>query len=112
VSSYRVPVLGVFVVGVINWSGEGVGPKSLKNECSICRMSNPCNGCPPLPFIDARGGAQGKENTSYSAWLLGCPFVRRCLSGRIEAEACGLVVGALAWLVMAVHLETLGVPSE
>jgi hypothetical protein len=29
VSSSRVPVLGLFVVGVTNWSGEGVGPKSL-----------------------------------------------------------------------------------
>jgi hypothetical protein len=29
VSSFRVPELGVFVVGVTNWSGEGVGPKSL-----------------------------------------------------------------------------------
>jgi hypothetical protein len=29
VSSCRVPELGVFVVGVTNWSGEGVGPKSL-----------------------------------------------------------------------------------
>jgi hypothetical protein len=29
VSSCRVPVLGVFVVGFTNWSGEGVGPKSL-----------------------------------------------------------------------------------
>jgi hypothetical protein len=30
VSSGRVPGLGVFVVGVINWLGEGVGPKSLE----------------------------------------------------------------------------------
>jgi hypothetical protein len=29
VSSCRVPELGVFVVGVTNWSGESVGPKSL-----------------------------------------------------------------------------------
>jgi hypothetical protein len=29
VSSYRLPELGVFVVGVTNWSEEGVGPKSL-----------------------------------------------------------------------------------
>jgi hypothetical protein len=29
VSSCHVPVLRVFVVGVTNWSGEGVGPKSL-----------------------------------------------------------------------------------
>jgi hypothetical protein len=30
VSSCRVPVMGLFVVGVTNWSGEGVGPKSLR----------------------------------------------------------------------------------
>jgi hypothetical protein len=30
VSSCRVPELGVFVVGVTNWSGEGVRPKSLR----------------------------------------------------------------------------------
>jgi hypothetical protein len=29
VSSCRVPVLEVFVVGVTKWSGEGVGPKFL-----------------------------------------------------------------------------------
>jgi hypothetical protein len=29
VSSNHVPVLGLSVVGVTNWSGEGVGPKSL-----------------------------------------------------------------------------------
>jgi hypothetical protein len=28
-SSFRIPGLGVFVVGVTNWSGEGLGPKSL-----------------------------------------------------------------------------------
>jgi hypothetical protein len=31
-TSGRVPELGVFVVGVTNWSGEGVGPKSLEME--------------------------------------------------------------------------------
>jgi hypothetical protein len=30
VSSCRVPELGVLVVGVTSWSGEGVGPKSLE----------------------------------------------------------------------------------
>jgi hypothetical protein len=30
VSSCRVPELGVLVVGVTNWSGEGVGPKSFE----------------------------------------------------------------------------------
>jgi hypothetical protein len=29
VSSCRILVLGLFVVGVTNWSGEGVEPKSL-----------------------------------------------------------------------------------
>jgi hypothetical protein len=59
VSSSRVLVLGLFVVGITNWSGEGVGPKSL--GCLICMMSNPCNGCPSLPFIDARGWVQGER---------------------------------------------------
>jgi hypothetical protein len=44
-------VLGLFVVGVTNWSGEGVEPKSL--SMSI-RFVSPCDGFPPLPFIDAR----------------------------------------------------------
>jgi hypothetical protein len=32
VSSCRVLVLGLFVVGVTNWSGEGVVPKSLRTS--------------------------------------------------------------------------------
>jgi hypothetical protein len=32
VSSCRVPELGVLVVGVTSWSGEGVEHKSLKND--------------------------------------------------------------------------------
>jgi hypothetical protein len=67
---------------------------------------------PPLPFIDARGGAQGEGNTSYSVWSLGRPFARRCPSGRIEVELCRLVVGAAVWLGEAVHPGTLGAPSE
>jgi hypothetical protein len=57
-------------------------------------------------------GHKGKENTSYSAWLPGRPLACRCLSGRIEAEACSLVVGAAAWLARVVHPRTLGTLSE
>jgi hypothetical protein len=35
VSSCRVPELGVFVVGVTNWSREGVGPKSVRMEFDL-----------------------------------------------------------------------------
>jgi hypothetical protein len=51
-------------------------------------------------------GYKGKENTSYSAWSLGRPFARRCLSGRIEVELCRFVMGAAVWP------ETLGAPSD
>jgi hypothetical protein len=42
---------------------------------------------PPLLFIVSRGGAQGEVKKSYSAWQLARPVVRRCPSGRIEAES-------------------------
>jgi hypothetical protein len=35
---YRVPELEMFVVGVINWSGEGVGPKSLRVMFNLCEV--------------------------------------------------------------------------
>jgi hypothetical protein len=79
---------------------------------SICRRSNPCNGCSPLPFIVTRGGAQGEVEKKYSAWLLGCPVARCCQSGRIEVESRYLVVGAAAWPGVPVHLGTLGISSE
>jgi hypothetical protein len=44
VSSSRVPVLGLFVVGVTNWSGEDVTPKSL-------RMGARSVGCPTLVTV-------------------------------------------------------------
>jgi hypothetical protein len=60
VSNCRVPVLGLFVVGVTNWSGEGVRPRSLRRVFGS--SANPCDGCPPLPFIDVRGGTiRGKK---------------------------------------------------
>jgi hypothetical protein len=74
--------------------------------------SNPCNGCYPLPFIVARGGAQGEGKKKYSARLMGCPVVRRCPSGRIEVELRYLVVGATAWPSVAVHPRTLGTSFE
>jgi hypothetical protein len=36
VSRCSVLVLGLFVVGVTNWSGEGIEPKSLEYGCSVC----------------------------------------------------------------------------
>jgi hypothetical protein len=36
--------------------GRGCWTQVPWNGCSVCRMSNPCNGCPSLPFIDERGG--------------------------------------------------------
>jgi hypothetical protein len=56
VSSCRAPVLRLFVVGVTNWSGEGVEPKSLSTSVRFVSL---CDGCPPLLFIDARG--KGKK---------------------------------------------------
>jgi hypothetical protein len=83
--SCRVPELGLLIVGVTSWSGEGVGSKSLEVAFGL-RKSNPCDRCPPLPFIVARGGAQGEVKKRYSAWLLVRPVIRRCPSGRIEAK--------------------------
>jgi hypothetical protein len=48
-------MLGLYVVGVANLSGEGIEPKSLGVRVQFV---SPCDGCPPLPFIDARGGAK------------------------------------------------------
>jgi hypothetical protein len=40
---------------------EGVRPKSLRIGVRFAAIQ-PCNGCPHLPFIDARGGAtRGKK---------------------------------------------------
>jgi hypothetical protein len=39
--------------------GRGCRTPSPLKRCSICRRSNPCNGCSPLPFIVTMGGAQG-----------------------------------------------------
>jgi hypothetical protein len=48
---------------------------------SICRRSNPCNGCPPYPFIDARGGAQGERKYELQCLVTGdvpsCVVVRQ-----------------------------------
>jgi hypothetical protein len=60
----------------------------------IVWKSNPCDRCPPLPFIVSRGGAQGKIQKSYSDWLLVRPVIRCCLSGRIGAELRYLVGGS------------------
>jgi hypothetical protein len=111
VSNCRVPVLGVFVVGVTNWSGEGLGLKSL-GMVSICRRSNPCGGCSPLPFIDARGGAQGERK--YKVQCLGAGMSHRAsLSTRhIETELRCLIVGAAKWPGEAVHSRTLGASFE
>jgi hypothetical protein len=38
VSSCRVPELGVLVVGVTSWSGEGVEPKSLEVAFDLLKV--------------------------------------------------------------------------
>jgi hypothetical protein len=38
VSSCRVPKLGVLVVGVTSWSGEGVEPKSLEVALDLSKV--------------------------------------------------------------------------
>jgi hypothetical protein len=61
-------VLGLFVVGVTNWSGEGVEPKSISMSVLFI---NPCDGCPPLPFINAREkGRKGNKRkvTVFDRW--------------------------------------------
>jgi hypothetical protein len=112
VSSSRLPILGLFVVRVTNWSGEGVGPKSLG-------MGVWSVGCLTLvtvailSLLPMQGeGHKGKENTSYSVWSLGRPFARRCPSGHIEVVLCCFVMGAVAWPGGAVHSGMLGAPSE
>jgi hypothetical protein len=35
---YRVPELGVLVVGVTSWSGEGVGPRSLEMAFGLSKV--------------------------------------------------------------------------
>jgi hypothetical protein len=62
----------------------------------VCK-SNPCDCCPSLPFIVSIGGAQGEIQKSYSAWQLVRPVVRRCPSGRIEAELRYLVGEVAVW---------------
>jgi hypothetical protein len=57
-------------------------------------------------------GHKRKGETKYSAWSLGCPVVRRCPSGRKEAELCYLVMGVTAWTGKAVHLGSLGDSSK
>jgi hypothetical protein len=74
--------------------------------------ANPCDGCPPLPFIDGRGGEKRKQNKSYSARSLGCPLEHRCPPGRIEEGSRYVVVEASAWPGRAVHSGTPGAFSE
>jgi hypothetical protein len=38
---------------------------------SICRRSNPCGDCSPLPFIDSRGGAQGERKYKVQCLVVG-----------------------------------------
>jgi hypothetical protein len=74
--------------------------------------ANPCDGCPPLPFIDAREVQKGKQDKSYNTRSLGCPLMCHCPPGRIEEERRFLVVEAAAWPDGAVHSRTLGAFSE
>jgi hypothetical protein len=66
VLSCCVPMPGVFVVGVTNWSGEGDEPKSL--WVLDDRFISLYDGCPPLPFITAR--ERGKSRIQMSATTL------------------------------------------
>jgi hypothetical protein len=110
VSSCCVPVLGLFVVGVTNWPGEGIEPRSLSMNVQFV---NPCDGCPPLPFIDARGrGKKGKQKKSYSAWPLRCPLECRCPSGHIEEELRHVIVEVAASPGGAIYFMTPGASSE
>jgi hypothetical protein len=74
--------------------------------------ADPCDSCPPLPFIGARGEAKAERDKSYSARSLGCPFVRHCPPERIEVELRCVVVEAAAWPDGVVHSRTPGAPSE
>jgi hypothetical protein len=107
VLSCRVPVLGLFVVGVTNWSGEGVQPKSISTSVQFV---NPCDSCPPLPFIDERG--EGKKGNKGRVQSLGCPLERHCPSGRIEEEPRYVVIEVAAWPGVAVHFRTPSASSE
>jgi hypothetical protein len=92
--------------------GRGCQTQVPQNGCSVHRLFNPCNDCPPLPFIAQGDGYKGKENKGYNVWSLKCLLVRSCLSGRIELKLCYFVVGAAAWLGGAIHTRTLGAPFE
>jgi hypothetical protein len=76
------------VVGVTNWSGVGVEPKSLSMSV---RVVSPCDGCPPLPFIDARGeGNKGNKRkvTVLGRWdVLSCVTVRQGAFKRSSATS-------------------------
>jgi hypothetical protein len=102
-------MLGLFVVGVTNWSVEGVEPKSLSMGVQFI---NPCDGCPPLPFIDTRGRAKSEIKEKLQCRLLRCPPVRHCLSGRIEEVSRYVVVEAAAWPSGAVHFGASGASSK
>jgi hypothetical protein len=73
----HVPVLRLFIVGVTNWSGEGVEPKSLSMSV---RFVSPCDGCPPLPLIDAR--EKGKKGNKRKVIVLGRWDVLSCVTVR------------------------------
>jgi hypothetical protein len=51
---------------VTNWSGEGIEPKSLSTSVWFRSL---CDGCPPLPFIDARG--RGQKGNKRRVTMLG-----------------------------------------
>jgi hypothetical protein len=65
---------------------------------------SPCDGWPPLHFIDEGGGAKREIKERLQCWLLGRPLVRRCPSGRIEEESHYVVVEAVVWPSETVHL--------
>jgi hypothetical protein len=62
------------VVRVTNCLGEGVEPKSLSMGV---RFVKPSDGCPPLPFIDAR--EEGKKETREKLQCLAVGMSSRAL---------------------------------
>jgi hypothetical protein len=86
------------------------------------RFVSPCVGCPPLPFIDARGGVIKGNKVNVTVLAVGtssrvslsvrAPLARRCPSGRIEEEPHYVVVGVAVWLGGAVHLRRLALPPS
>jgi hypothetical protein len=77
-------VLGLFVVGVTTGRERVLCQSPF--ERVFDPLANPCDGFPPLPFIDARGGAKREIKEMLQCRSLRCPLARRCPPGCIEEE--------------------------